>query len=94
MEAQLAQITVNDLRARTERMEVPGVPVWWPTNSDSAWIGEVSAGWRSSWPARLSAGRSKRRASPNQRIEVLAVAISDPAPTSSPPAYGSAGRVR
>ncbi|GAA5041056.1 hypothetical protein [Actinopolymorpha pittospori] len=47
MEAQLAQITVDDLRARTDRMDGSGVPVWWPTNSDSAWIGEVppDPGW-------------------------------------------------
>ncbi|GAA5008514.1 hypothetical protein [Actinopolymorpha pittospori] len=95
MEAQLAQITVDDLRAHTDRMEVSGVPVWWPTSSDSAWIGEVHG--LTIFVAsqtELSAGRSKRRASPNQRIEVFAVAISSPAPTSSPPAYGSAGRVR
>ncbi|GAB7005269.1 hypothetical protein JCM18899A_27420 [Nocardioides sp. AN3] len=42
-EAQLAQITVDELRERTARMEASGVPVCWVTDHDRPWIGAVPA---------------------------------------------------
>ena len=38
-EAQLAQITVDELRERTARMEASGVPVCWVTDRERPWIG-------------------------------------------------------
>jgi competence protein CoiA len=40
-EAQLAQITLDDLRERTARMAASGVPVCWVTDHDRPWIGAV-----------------------------------------------------
>ncbi|QCC76056.1 hypothetical protein [Nocardioides daphniae] len=42
-EAQLAQITVDELRERTARMEASGVPVCWVTDHERPWIGAVPA---------------------------------------------------
>jgi competence protein CoiA len=42
-EAQLAQITVDELRARTGRMRASGVPVCWVTDRDRPWVGAVPA---------------------------------------------------
>lgn len=42
-EAQLAPITVDDLRERTRRMRASGVPVCWVTDRDRAWVGSVPA---------------------------------------------------
>jgi len=42
-EAQLAQITVDELRGRTTRMHASGVPVCWVTDHDRPWIGAVPA---------------------------------------------------
>lgn len=42
-EAQLAQITVDELRERTARMEASGVPVCWVTDRERPWIGAVPA---------------------------------------------------
>ncbi len=42
-EAQLAQITVDELRERTARMDASGVPVCWVTDHDRSWIGAVPA---------------------------------------------------
>jgi len=40
-EARLAQITVDELRERTSRMEASGVRVCWVTDHDRPWIGAV-----------------------------------------------------
>ena len=42
-EAQLAQITVEDLRARTARMQESGVSVCWVTDRPRPWIGMVQS---------------------------------------------------
>ena len=42
-EAQLAQITVDELRERTRRMGASGVPVCWVTDHDRPWIGALPA---------------------------------------------------
>jgi competence protein CoiA len=42
-EAQLAQITVDELRERTARMKASGVLVCWVTDHDRPWIGAVPA---------------------------------------------------
>ena len=42
-EAQLAQITLDELRERTSRMEASGVPVCWVTDHDRPWVGAVPA---------------------------------------------------
>jgi len=42
-EAQLAQITVDELHERTARMEAAGVPVCWVTDHERPWIGAVPA---------------------------------------------------
>jgi hypothetical protein len=42
-EAQLAQITLDELRGRTARMKASGVPVCWVTDHDRPWIGAVPA---------------------------------------------------
>ena len=40
-EAQLAQITLDDLRARTARMEASGVDVCWVTDRARPWLGRI-----------------------------------------------------
>jgi len=40
-EAQLAQITVEELREPTSRMEASGVPVCWVSDHERPWIGAV-----------------------------------------------------
>lgn len=42
-EAQLAQITVDELRERTRRMEASGVAVCWVTDQDRPWMSTVPA---------------------------------------------------
>ena len=42
-EAQLAQITIDELQERTTRMRASGVPVCWVTDHDRPWIGAVPA---------------------------------------------------